>query len=151
MTRHASQPPRMNPRSPPDAGLHALARVSALAAGALVIGALVLAGAGGRATHGTTAAEPAARGLEQWRRHHCGACHAIYGLGGHLGPDLTNVARRRNEAYVRHVLRYGMGAMPGLGLSDAEAGDLLAYLRHLDRLGGYPLNSPWAPPYGSQP
>lgn len=131
------------PRSHP-----ALLRALALATGALIVGALILAQAGGRSGQAISAADPAARGLEQWRRHRCGTCHAIYGLGGHLGPDLTNAARRRDAAYLRYVLRFGVGNMPGLGLNEAEAGEVLAYLRHLDGLGTYPLPSPRAPAFG---
>lgn len=129
-------------------GRHALLRAMALATGALIVGALILAQAGGRSGPAIAAADPAARGLEQWRRHRCGTCHAIYGLGGHLGPDLTNAARRRDAAYLRYVLRFGVGAMPDPGLDEAESGQVLAYLRHLDGLGTYPLPSPRAPAFG---
>ena len=26
-----------------------------------------------------------------WQKHNCQSCHQLYGLGGYLGPDLTNV------------------------------------------------------------
>lgn len=88
------------------------------------------------------------RGLVLWRSHNCAACHAVFGLGGHIGPDLTNVTRRRNDAYLRHVLRYGISGMPGLDLNADAASDLIAYLRHVDGLGTYPLDSPEAPWFG---
>jgi cbb3-type cytochrome oxidase cytochrome c subunit len=46
-----------------------------------------------------------------------------------LGPDLTHVASRASAQDLRSVVRSGRGAMPGYGyLSDAELGDLVAYL-----------------------
>src|SRR3546814_11623431 len=94
---------------------------------------------------------PGYRGLLLWRSHHCGTCHAVFGLCGHIGPDLTNVARRRNAAYLRHVLRYGINTMPAQALDADATDDLIAYLRHLDGLGSYPLDSPGAPVFGVVP
>ncbi len=31
------------------------------------------------------------RGEDIWLKNNCNSCHQLYGLGGYLGPDLTNV------------------------------------------------------------
>lgn len=80
-------------------------------------------------------------GLEVWRKYNCMACHSIYGLGGHIGPDLTNTISRRNEAYATLVIHRGKGEMPNLGLSEEEAAAVVAYLVEVDGLGEYPLKT----------
>lgn len=132
----------------PDASTRSRWRVVPLAAGALLIAVSILTGVGNRSTSLLIPGSPGYRGLVLWRNHNCAACHAVFGLGGHIGPDLTNVTGRRNEAYLRHVLRYGMSGMPGLDLNADAASDLIAYLRHVDGLGTYPLDSPDAPGFG---
>ncbi len=81
-----------------------------------------------------------------WRRHNCVACHQIYGLGGYLGPDLTNVMERRPAVYVRAVLRSGIREMPAFQLSEQEIEQLIAFLRYLDSTGRFPAQGwplPW--------
>jgi len=34
---------------------------------------------------------PAQEGKLVWQQYGCNSCHQVYGLGGYLGPDLTNV------------------------------------------------------------
>jgi len=140
--RHVGVAPRVRAVAP---------RVLLLAVGVVVIAASILAGIGGRSTSLLMPGSSGYRGLELWRSHNCGACHAVFGLGGHIGPDLTNVMRRRNRAFMRHVLRHGMGAMPRLDLGDDPADALIVYLQHLDGLGTYPLDSAAAPAFGIQP
>jgi cytochrome c len=86
----------------------------------------------------------AERGKTVFSRHACGSCHAIRAVDqadGQVGPSLDGVATRRilagelaNEptqlvAFVQHpqALRPGSG-MPEMGLSEAEARDVAAYL-----------------------
>ncbi|MCH7743166.1 MAG: cytochrome c [Proteobacteria bacterium] len=78
-------------------------------------------------------------GVQLWRRHNCISCHSIYGKGGHLGADLTNVVSRRGTAYVRHVLKMGKGSMPRFPFHQDDVENLVSYLLHLDQLGTYPL------------
>lgn len=87
-------------------------------------------------------------GIDVWRRENCVACHAIYGLGGHIAPDLTNVWRRRGPQYIEKVLRKGSRSMPALDLGDHEINALIQYLRHVDGLGQYPLPALTSPPFG---
>ena len=84
------------------------------------------------------------RGQAAFRRHYCQACHQVYGLGGYMGPDLTNIYSLRGESHVRAVIISGFRDMPRLPLSLSEMDDLVAYLRFLDASGRYPLNE-WPP------
>ena len=118
--------------------------------GALVVAILVLAtahtapDAAGRAS----LSPEAANGLVVWRARNCVACHAVYGLGGHVGPDLTNIWRRRKPEALAIRLRIGGNGMPNLELDEAEVDGLLAYLQHLDSLGTYPLPHLDSPAFG---
>ncbi len=76
----------------------------------------------------------------------CSSCHTI-GQGDHVGPDLQGVTSRRDRAWLSQFLqspnvmrakkdpiavalsaRFPGVVMPNLGLSEADVGDLLAYL-----------------------
>jgi putative heme-binding domain-containing protein len=50
------------------------------------------------------AASGDARGAGIYRRSGCARCHAIGGQGGALGPDLSDVGRRRVPDYLRRAL-----------------------------------------------
>jgi len=139
------------PRAGSTTVLRSVPRVLLLAAGAVLIAVAILAGIGSRGTALLVRGSSGDRGLHLWRSYQCGTCHAVFGLGGHIGPDLTNVMRRRSETFVRHMLRHGAGAMPALNLGDVAAGEMIAYLHHLDRLATYPLDSPAAPAFGIHP
>ena len=88
-------------------------------------------------------------GVRLWRSRNCAACHALYGLGGHLGPDLTNVISRRGRPYAAYVLSAGKGRMSAYALTESEGDALLDYLESFDALGQYPLKSPHAKPFGN--
>lgn len=90
----------------------------------------------------------AEEGAAVWRKYNCVACHSIYGLGGHVGPDLTNTISRRNPAYVDLLIRQGKGEMPNLGVTETEAKALIRYLSELDDLGEYPLRGELLPAFG---
>ena len=64
---------------------------------------------------------PAAdRGRQLYQEHNCVACHQFYGLGGYMGPDLTNVISNRGAAYARAFMAAGTQAMPNFNLRDEE-------------------------------
>ncbi|MBU0676956.1 MAG: cytochrome c [Verrucomicrobia bacterium] len=113
----------------------------------LAIGVLVFV------SPGRTKSEPepshsAIRGSIVWRRENCLSCHAIYGLGGHSGPDIVNIVSLYGDAYVRHVVTNGMIAMPAFELPEHEVDDLAAYLQHLDSTGVYPIRKKAPPVFG---
>lgn len=72
-----------------------------------------------------------------WQKYNCHTCHQFYGLGGYLGPDLTNVYSRshQNEAYIKAIIHSGMKQMPAFNLSDEETNKLLAFLKDVDASG----------------
>jgi nitric oxide reductase subunit C len=79
--------------------------------------------------------EQAKRGWEIWQAKNCQSCHQVYGLGGYLGPDLTNVAAKRDSKYLHTYIKYGTGRMPNFGLSDREVDDVAAWLQWVDKTG----------------
>ena len=70
-----------------------------------------------------------------WQKYNCNSCHQVYGLGGYLGPDLTNVYSRRGEAYIAAFLKSGTAIMPNFNLNKHEIESLTAYLQNMDSSG----------------
>lgn len=111
----------------------------------LVIGTL-LAGCGG--TSGSpeerVAGGDVGRGRAALERHDCGVCHIIPGVRGtpgRVGPSLEDFAHRPNlagkfatggENIVRWIIdppaMAPQTAMPAVGVTEAEARDMAAYL-----------------------
>ena len=81
-----------------------------------------------------------AEGRLLWQKYNCTACHQLYGLGGYLGPDLTDVmtAPGKGEAYVKAMLSVGSEVMPNYNLSSEEIEALTAFLRYVDSSGNFP-------------
>lgn len=77
----------------------------------------------------------AEKGKLVWQKYNCNACHQVYGLGGYLGPDLTNVYSRRSPEYIGAFLKTGSNSMPVFHLSAEETKSLLAFLGVLDASG----------------
>lgn len=76
-----------------------------------------------------------AQGKILWQQYNCNSCHQIYGLGGYLGPDLTNVYSRRGQEYIKAFLKNGTNVMPNFHLPENEITDLLAFLKNIDASG----------------
>lgn len=74
-------------------------------------------------------------GKEVWQKYNCNACHQVYGQGGFLGPDLTNIYSLKGDAYIRVFIANGTDIMPKLNLSDQETTALLMYLKDIDKSG----------------
>lgn len=74
-----------------------------------------------------------------WRSAGCQSCHSVLGLGGHIGPDLTNIASRASPGHVRAVVRAGFPGMPGYDrLKERTLDAIVVYLQEVDGLGRYP-------------
>ena len=70
-----------------------------------------------------------------WQKYNCHTCHQLYGLGGYLGPDLTNIYSRSsgNEHYIRGIIKVGVKQMPAFKISEDEMKALLQFLKNVDQ------------------
>lgn len=87
--------------------------------------------------------EEAKRGKDVFQENNCISCHQIYGLGGYMGPDLTNIlsSRENEESVARAFLKSGTGKMPNFHLENEEIDALIAYLKYIDQAGVYPVRA----------
>lgn len=82
----------------------------------------------------------ALKGQTLWQNNNCWSCHQVYGLGGYLGPDLTNVYSSPNKggSYIKAFLNSGVKTMPEFNFSEEEKEALVSFLKHIDSTGYYP-------------
>ena len=81
------------------------------------------------------ASTQALQGWNTYQVKNCQACHQIYGLGGYLGPDLTNTASLKGAIYMKAFISKGTGKMPNFNLSDSEINNLVEFLVWVDKSG----------------
>jgi len=93
--------------------------------------------ADGAGRHTAVADARALAGQRVWQQNNCQACHQIYGLGGYMGPDLTNILSdpARGEDLARAIIRGGTRRMPDFRLPAEDIDALIAYLKSVDRSG----------------
>lgn len=77
----------------------------------------------------------AEKGKTIWQQYNCSACHQVYGLGGYLGPDLTNVYSKRGPAYIQAFIANGTNIMPNNHLHESDIRELTNYLKRIDASG----------------
>jgi len=106
---------------------------------------LVYSDPAGRA--GAPLSELARDGRRIWHRHNCQSCHQLYGFGGFLGPDLTNVAERYAgqddpggtsrplAERLATVLSTGSARMPAFHFAPQQRAALAAFFEELGRTG----------------
>jgi nitric oxide reductase subunit C len=77
------------------------------------------------------------KGFAVWQSKNCQACHQLYGLGGYMGPDLTNIISDTNKgpAYAAAFIQAGTAKMPQFNLSAQEVNELVAFLTWVDKSG----------------
>ena len=94
--------------------------------------------------------EEALKGQELWQQNNCIACHQIYGLGGYLGPDLTNIASnpKKGIEYAKAFFNSGIKAMPKFNFSEKEQNQLAEFLKEIDQTGYYPNKNAKIQPSG---
>jgi len=70
------------------------------------------------------------RGAALFASSGCQHCHTIGDVGGHRGPNLSNVGRTAKKAAIRNQIINGSDVMPAFGyvLKREEIEDLIAYL-----------------------
>ncbi|MED5421089.1 MAG: cytochrome c [Pseudomonadota bacterium] len=93
---------------------------------------------GTEAAHLEPMSDEARVGQDLFQAHNCIACHQFYGLGGYMGPDLTNVTSSYSPMYARAFIMNGTANMPKFDLSDEELDAIVAYLEFVDETGTYP-------------
>lgn len=104
---------------------------------------LIVATTGTPPLHAEEMEKEAIKGKFLYQELNCVACHQIYGLGGYMGPDLTNVisAPGKGEAYAEVFIRHGSKKMPDYKLDDVQVQNILAYLKFVDKETKYPISS----------
>lgn len=82
----------------------------------------------------------ALQGQQLWQNNNCWSCHQVYGLGGYLGPDLTNIFSNPNKGpeYIKAFLNSGIKSMPKFDFSEGQKKAIVSYLKHIDSTGYYP-------------
>ncbi len=105
---------------------------------AFVIYSATIYTSGTAATHDQRMSDEARHGQQLYQEKNCVACHQFYGLGGYMGPDLTNAISRRGEAVSRAFITAGTASMPNFQLSNDEVTALVEFLRFVDKTGTYP-------------
>lgn len=73
------------------------------------------------------------------------------GLGGYMGPDLTNVISSpdKGENYAKAFLLSGTERMPKFPMSNTEIEALIDYLEHIGKTVTYPLSNVKTTWYGT--
>ncbi|MBS1764844.1 MAG: cytochrome c [Bacteroidetes bacterium] len=81
--------------------------------------------------------ELASEGRLVWQKYNCQSCHQFYGLGGYLGPDLTNFMSKpgRGEPFLKAMVNSGIKQMPAFSLTDVEIHELAEFLKATDASG----------------
>lgn len=82
----------------------------------------------------------AVKGQELFQSNRCWSCHQLYGLGGYLGPDLTNVYsnEKKGPLYIKAFLNSGVKSMPQFHFDEEEKEAIVQYLKQVDETGIYP-------------
>ncbi|NOY48396.1 MAG: cytochrome c [Chlorobi bacterium] len=82
----------------------------------------------------------AIQGQQLWQENNCWSCHQIYGLGGYLGPDLTNTFSnpKKGKEYIKTFLNSGIKSMPKFNFSEDEKESIAIFLKYIDSTGYYP-------------
>src|SRR5690606_1847929 len=85
-----------------------------------------------------------------WHKYNCVNCHTLFGEGAYYAPDLTKITQHRGEPYLRAYMRdpsqfydeqRHRRLMPRQDLTDAEIGDLYAFLDWVSKVD----NQGWPP------
>lgn len=88
----------------------------------------------------TFLSESALKGQQLWQNNNCTACHQLYGLGGYLGPDLTNITSnpKKGAEYAKAFFNSGIKSMPQFKFTEHQKNELIAFLSEVDQTGYYP-------------
>lgn len=95
---------------------------------------------GASTTPSVTLSAKAQQGQALWQQNNCFSCHQLYGLGGYLGPDLTNTysAKGKGGEYIKALINSGIKSMPKFDFNEEEKDALATFLKEVDATGYYP-------------
>ncbi|MBI1837630.1 MAG: c-type cytochrome [Flavobacteriia bacterium] len=81
--------------------------------------------------------EKAIEGRLVFQKYNCQDCHQLYGLGGYLGPDLTNVYKKyqQNDVILKAFFKGGMQQMPEFNLTTIEENQLIEFFKMTNSSG----------------
>jgi mono/diheme cytochrome c family protein len=82
-----------------------------------------------------------AHGAQVFADTGCQHCHSIRSVGGHRGPDLSGVGRRKSKAELQKQIVYGDKVMPAFG-DDLEPNDLKDLITYLKSCRQKPAKTP---------
>ncbi|MDR3272176.1 MAG: cytochrome c [Flavobacteriaceae bacterium] len=94
-----------------------------------------------KSNYGTVHLSPEAlKGERLWLKNNCNACHQLYGLGGYLGPDLTNICSTQGkpDEYIKAMMLSSLDPMPQFNFTEEEQNELLQFLKAVDKTGYFP-------------
>lgn len=82
----------------------------------------------------------AIKGQILWQENNCWTCHQLYGLGGYLGPDLTNITSNplKGENYIKGFINSGVKSMPKYNFTEKELDALISFLKAVNSTGYFP-------------
>jgi nitric oxide reductase subunit C len=74
-----------------------------------------------------------------WHKYDCVGCHSIFGNGTYFAPDVTKIAARKQQSYLKQFMMDPRGVnsqavMPKLGISSLEADNLIAFLDWISKV-----------------
>jgi nitric oxide reductase subunit C len=100
--------------------------------------------------HTNVLSQKALEGETLWQQNSCFSCHQLYGLGGYLGPDLTNVfsVKGKGSGYIEAYLNSGIKTMPHFNFSENEKKAIVTFLKEVDQSGYYPNHNATIKPNG---
>ena len=81
--------------------------------------------------------QEAAAGKLVWQKYNCQSCHQMFGLGGYLGPDITNAYSdpSKGPLFIKAMVEVGAKQMPAFHLSNQEMTQLLSFMEAMDKTG----------------
>jgi len=87
------------------------------------------------------ATDQAKKGKLLFQKKNCIACHQLYGLGGFMGPDLTNEISTlgKGPLFAKAFLMAGSERMPNYHFTETEIEELIAFLTYADKTGVSPV------------
>ena len=93
----------------------------------------------------------AAKGFHIWQEKNCQSCHQLYGLGGYMGPDITNIISdsTKGEPYARAFINNGSAKMPNFKLQKEKIDALIAFLKWVDKSGHSRIKKEEVSPVGN--